>query len=90
MENISGIAASLEKQFDAAVSLRQQGRFGDAVNAFMAVAEEADVEINRPADPTGDPLDSVVRLKELRDSSLASVELIRRITGFVNKDLMNP
>lgn len=61
-----------QELYDLGISLRQQERFGEAINAFRkaAVAEDA--------------------TDELIKKSLASVELIQEIKGFVNKDLMNP
>ncbi len=62
---------------------RREGKFGEAVNAFRKAAAIASEEAES----------GVISIEE-RDAicsrAEASVELIARITGFVNKDLMNP
>ena len=49
--------------------------FGDAINAFSRAAELASGELEN---------------SDIKKKSLASIEVIREIIGFVNKDLMNP
>ncbi|MGN0189057.1 MAG: tetratricopeptide repeat protein [Candidatus Cryptobacteroides sp.] len=73
-ENIKITPGSASEWYDLGVSLMRQTRFGDAINAFQESA--------RLADAGG--------LEDIKKKSLASVEVIRDIIGFVNKDLMNP
>ncbi len=68
--NISNMNA--QELFELGISLRQQERFGEAINAFRQAAAAEDAT------------------EELIKKSLASVELIQEIKGFVNKDLLNP
>lgn len=71
--------------FDRAVELRRAGRFGEAVNAFMEAVAAAEKEMDSAVGlPERDCLQEIVK------KSLASVELIQEINGFVNTDLMNP
>ena len=53
----------------------RQTRFGDAINAFSRAAELASGELKN---------------SDIKKKSLASIEVIQEIIGFVNKDLMNP
>lgn len=71
------------------VKYRQEGRFGDAINAFSDAAEMAGALL---ASMKGGGVQSaeMVLLEDIKKKSLASVELIQEINGFVNTDLMNP
>ena len=57
------------------------------MNAFRAAVEEAESQMKLLGDEDADLLE---RLVSVREKAEASVGLILRITGFVNKDLMNP
>lgn len=74
---------SAAEWYDSGVSLRQQARFGEAVNAFRKAAELAVIEEDRGDLPSDEAMLIVSRAE-------ASVELIREINSFVNADLMNP
>ncbi len=69
--------------YDSGVALRQQNRFGEAINAFHKAAELAAAELDANCDAADE-------LLEIRKASLASIELIQEIVGFANTDLMNP
>ncbi len=91
----SDLQQQAQAAYDEGVSLRRQARFGEAMNAFARAAELAEEAI--AALPGGDSGASdsasaggAAALSALRDSALASIELIREINGFVNTDLMNP
>ncbi|MBO5195227.1 MAG: tetratricopeptide repeat protein [Bacteroidales bacterium] len=74
-----------ETCFERAVALRQSGQFGEAINAFREAAELAENGLEDAEDgPERDALQEIIK------KSLASVELIQEINGFVNTDLMNP
>lgn len=77
--------------YELGVSLRRNEQFGEAINAFRKAEEEAVriMEENSGLRYLDDRLD-MEELRSLRDRALASIELILRIRGFVNKDLMNP
>ena len=68
----SYIGKSPRDLYDLGVILRQQCRFGEAINAFREAAGSPDAP------------------EEIKRKSLASIELIQEINGFVNTDLMNP
>ncbi len=72
-----------------AVRLRQAARFGEAVNAFAAAAETADMALDSGSAGQAQE-DTIKALQEIRSRALASIGLIREINGFVNTDLMNP
>ncbi len=82
MNNEMNIA---ELTYQKAVSLRQGGHFGEAINVFREAAEQAENGLEDAED--GQERDA---LQEIIKKSLASVELIQEINGFVNTDLMNP
>lgn len=65
--------------------LRQNARFGEAINAFRTAAEAAEGELRMSAD-----MQECDVLREIIKKSLASVELMQEINCFVNTDLMNP
>lgn len=69
--------------FELGVKYRQECRFGDAINVFASA-----VEIAEKSD-CSDEADKNV-LQEIKEKSLASIELMQEINGFVNMDLMNP
>lgn len=73
--------------YDLGVSFRKSARFGEAINAFQKAADLAVEELSR-----GDSLPRADReaAETLLSRSIASIELIREINGFVNTDLMNP
>lgn len=71
-ERLDDKALTPEEMMNEAELLRRNGRFGEAINAFRAVAESPDAS------------------EDIKRKSLASVELIQEINGFVNVDLMNP
>ena len=74
-----------EAIYGKAVALRQSGQFGEAINAFREAAELAENGLGDAEDgPERDALQEIIK------KSLASVELIQEINGFVNTDLMNP
>lgn len=68
------------------VFLRMNGRFGEAINAFMEAADVAEKEISG----CPDDVETIKALEEIRSKAFASVDLLKEINGFVNKDLMNP
>lgn len=77
--------------YELGVSLRRNEQFGEAINAFRKAEGEA-ARIMEEYSGLGyrdDRLD-MEELRSLRDRASASIELILRIRGFVNKDLMNP
>ena len=74
-ENIETTPGSASEWYDLGVSLMRQTRFGDAINAFSRAAELASGELEN---------------SDIKKKSLGSIEVIREIIGFVNKDLMNP
>ena len=87
--------------YELGVSLRQRERFGEAINAFRNAEETAVALIERLS--SGQSADgsevahtectvkySITELQTLHSRAAASIELILRIRGFVNKDLMNP
>lgn len=72
------------------VKYRQEGRFGDAINAFYAAAEMAGSLLASMGDGSGSIASGMSAIEDIKKKSLASVELIQEINGFVNTDLMNP
>ena len=76
---------SASEWYDLGCVYRKNGEFGEAVNAFRAAIEEAGAQMQLV-----DDADLLERLVSVREKAEASVGLILRITGFVNKDLMNP
>ena len=88
--------------YELGVSLRQRERFGEAINAFRNAEETAAALIERlSSGQSADGSDaaaytectekySITELQTLHSRAAASIELILRIRGFVNKDLMNP
>ena len=77
---------SAAQWYDLGCSLRQKALFGDAVNAFLKAASEARKCLN------GMKLSSseAEMLVSIEAKSLASIDLIKEINGFVNVDLLNP
>ncbi len=69
--------------YDSGVALRQNERFGEAINSFRRAADIAE------ANPGGGSADSA-ELQRIHDAALASITLIQEIIGFANTDLMNP
>ncbi len=89
--------------YEAGVLLRQEERFGEAINAFARAAELADEEIAAAetfsecgVPPTAGLQekategDNIFELRKIKATSLAFIELIREINSFANTDLMNP
>lgn len=74
-----------EATYGRAVALRQSGKFGEAINAFREAAELAESGLEDAE--AGQERNA---MQEIIKKSLASVELIQEINGFVNTDLMNP
>lgn len=89
-------AAGVRKLYDIAVGLRQNARFGEAINMFMRAADESSALLSRidAADHRNcsdcAPEDIRNALLQIRSRAKASVELLQEINGFVNTDLMNP
>lgn len=84
-ENGNNKPRSAAQWYDLGCIYRKNGEFGKAVNAFRSAVEAAEAEI---AALQGES--SSEGLSMLKDKATASIELVLRITGFVNKDLMNP
>lgn len=98
-ENIETTPGSASEWYDLGVSLMRQTRFGDAINAFSRAARLASGELDLlSAKDVPDPSPSLnpdsspraTSLNDIKRKSLASIEVIQEIIGFVNKDLMNP
>ena len=86
-KNSNNEPRSASEWYDLGCIYRKNGEFGEAVNAFRAAVEEAESQMKLLADEDADLLEPLV---SVRKKAEASVGLILRITGFVNKDLMNP
>lgn len=87
------VLARARKHYEEGVSLRQETRFGEALNAFMAAIAAVDEALSAVAsgsDSGAVSADSDASLLEIRSRSEASIGLLREIIGFVNTDLMNP
>lgn len=84
-KNSNNEPRSAAEWYDLGCLYRKKGEFGDAVNAFRKAVSEAEAQI-----PLLDDAVLTEQLVSVRDKSEASIELVLRITGFVNKDLMNP
>ena len=81
------------RHYEEGVSLRQEARFGQALNAFMAAIAAVDEALSAVAsgsDSGAVSADVDAFLLEIRSRSEASIGLLREIIGFVNTDLMNP
>lgn len=74
---------SATEWFDLGCLYRKNAEFGMALNAFRSAVEAAGEELSSG-------LMDREAYAELVSRSEATCELILRITGFVNKDLMNP
>lgn len=86
MENIgNNEPRSAAQWYDLGCIYRKNGEFGNAVNAFRSAVESAELQMAVIQDEG-----LVAELSCIRDRAAASIELVLRITGFVNKDLMNP
>lgn len=86
-KNSNNEPRSASEWYDLGCIYRKNGEFGEAVNAFRAAVEEAESQMKLLGD---EDVDLLERLVSVREKAEASVGLILRITGFVNKDLMNP
>ncbi len=86
-KNSNNEPRSASEWYDLGCIYRKNGEFGEAVNAFRAAVEEAESQMKLLGDEDAYLLE---RLVSVREKAEASVGLILRITGFVNKDLMNP
>lgn len=87
------VLARARKHYEEGVSLRQEVRFGEALNAFMAAIAAVDEALSTVAsgsDSGAVSADVDASLLEIRSRSEASIGLLREIIGFVNTDLMNP
>lgn len=73
-----------EEWYEIGVEHRKNERFGEAMNAFLHAADAASCSAGCGSGET------VSKAEEIRKKALASIELLREINGFVNKDLMNP
>ena len=92
-ENIEVTPGSASEWYDLGVSLMRQTLFGDAINAFNRAAELASEGPASEEFVSGESASGNLALEDLADikkKSLASIEVIQEIIGFVNKDLMNP
>lgn len=79
--------------YDLGVFFRMNNRFGEAMNAFAEAARAAEDLLagSDGTDSSGDTCTEKKReLERIRTNSLASLDLLREINGFVNTDLMNP
>ena len=71
--------------YDRGCLFRKRGEFGQAVNAFRTAADMAGEQMELLAEgPEREGLSAI------KGKAEASIGLILRITGFVNRDLMNP
>ncbi len=86
-KNSNNEPRSASEWYDLGCIYRKNGEFGEAVNAFRAAVEEAESQMKLLGDEDAYLLELLVSVREKAE---ASVGLILRITGFVNKDLMNP
>ena len=86
----SGTPGSPEEWFGLGVLYRRSSRFGEAINAFSSAAEAAAGELASVSASAADGTEKKAALEALRSKSLASIELLKEINGFVNADLMNP
>ncbi len=85
------VLARARKHYEEGVSLRQEVRFGEALNAFMAAIAAVDEALSMTDSAPGSASTGVnASLLEIRSRSEASIGLLREIIGFVNTDLMNP
>ena len=76
---------SASEWYDLGCVYRKNGAFGEAVNAFRAAIDAVESQMKLLDDPA-----AIEALESVREKAAASIELVMRITGFVNKDLMNP
>ena len=84
-KNSNNEPRSAAQWYDLGCVYRKNGEFGEAINAFRAAAEAAESQMQLLDDAA-----LLEHLADIREKSKASIELVLRITGFVNKDLMNP
>lgn len=84
-KNSNNEPRSAAQWYDLGCVYRKKGEFGEAINAFRAAAEEAGSGMHLSDDPL-----LLEQLSSIKEKAEASIGLILRITGFVNKDLMNP
>ena len=84
-KNSNNKPRSAAQWYDLGCVYRKNGEFGEAINAFRAAAEAAESQMQLLDDAA-----LLEHLADIREKSKASIELVLRITGFVNKDLMNP
>ena len=84
-KNSNNEPRSAAQWYDLGCVYRKNGEFGEAVNAFAAAVEAAESQMQLLDDAA-----LLEHLADIREKSKASIELVLRITGFVNKDLMNP
>lgn len=94
---LDAAAVHVCKLYELAVGLRQNARFGDAINAFRTVVERCDSLISDMASQGLSDAASSSDNDEIKNTLLqicsrakASIELLQEINGFVNTDLMNP
>ena len=83
IENIK--PGSAVEWYDLGSLFRRRGEFGQAVNAFRAAIEEARERMRNTDDAA-----VLEELSAVKEKAETSIGLVLRITGFVNKDLMNP
>lgn len=83
IENIK--PGSVVEWYDLGCLFRRRGEFGQAVNAFRAAIEEAREQMRNTDDAA-----VLEELSAVKEKAETSIGLVLRITGFVNKDLMNP
>ena len=83
IENIK--PGSAVEWYDLGCLFRRRGEFGQAVNAFRAAIEDARERMRNTDDAA-----VLEELSAVKEKAETSIGLVLRITGFVNKDLMNP
>ena len=84
-KNSNNEPRSASEWYDLGCVYRKNGAFGEAVNAFRAAIDAVESQMKLLDDPA-----AIEALESVREKAAASIELVMRITGFVNKDLMNP
>lgn len=105
IQDLDSAAAHVCRLYEIAVGLRQNARFGEAINAFRTVADICESLISDMAsqdlsDAASEEVPDAAyssdndeiknTLLQMRSRAIASIELLQEINGFVNTDLMNP
>lgn len=96
-DDLNTAAAHVCRSYELAVGLRQNARFGEAINVFRTVADRCESLISDMASQdlsdaasSSDHDEIKNTLLQMRSRAIASIELLQEINGFVNTDLMNP